>query len=1764
MERRLTIKDIDREREGCLASIEPIDSSDKWWQIQALLLDLETNVGTNAILKVGAAVGADTLHLSQIPKLEKTLDKLAALAAQATCIVGHNIWRHDIPVIADLRQSHPICELPVIDTLLLSPLAFPENPYHHLVKDYKLVHDARNNPLADARLASDLLADEATAFVKLANTDPLLAQILRSLLVQGDSGQVGPLEAGVQMFFQRLPVAIDKLESEQIPAAIRAWLPQYACHSAALQVSADDLAIRDDCYAFAYCLSWLRVAGANSVMPSWVRRTYPLVPKLIRQWRDFDCGSPDCEYCTKTHNPDTQLQQYFGFDGFRPTPVNSKGGSLQRDIALAGMRDESMLAVLPTGGGKSLCFQLPALVRHARCGSLTIVISPLQALMKDQVDGLVRRTGSSAVAALYGLLTPPERGDVLTRVRYGDIALLYVSPEQLRNQSFKSAIASREIGCWVFDEAHCLSKWGHDFRPDYLYAGRFIREFAKATHSRLPPVACFTATAKQDVISEICNFFVKETNLVLRLFEGGVERDNLRFAVETVPTALKYARIHELLEERLHGSDGTGVVFMSTRASSETVAGFLREKGWVVEAFHAGLPVPEKKRIQEEFLAGDVRVICATNAFGMGIDKDNIRVVIHGDTPGSLENYHQEAGRAGRDREPADCVLLYDDDDCERQFRLGALSELSRHDVAQILRGLRRARNRQKSDQVILTAGELLRDNGISPSMEVDGYGVDTKVRAAVAWLERAGFVERNQNQTRVFQAKLLVRTVNEARDILATLDLSERRQSLWLAIISELMNADPSEGITADDIARLPEFAALNANPDSNDMRARVREPSVEYITKQVFNTLNAMSKAKLLKKDTVLSAFVRYKVTDHSEIRLNRVVGLEKAMIAVMREHAPDPEGWVPLDLRQINEHLHAAGHDDSHMDLLSGILKSIAMDGRGFAGSVGSIELKPTARGHYRIRLRRRWDDLEGLATKRQSVARIALETIYAQISKDVPPSASCLCEFNFEQIENALRQDTVLSTELTDMQAAIERALMFLHEQQVIILQQGLAIFRSAMTIDMLPDAKGTQYTKEHYLPLQDHYGERIFQVHVMSEYARHGASKIKAAMELVLAYFSLDRDTFIKRYFQGRDTELSRATTAQSYEQIVDVLGNQDQQRIVQASEDSNMLVLAGPGSGKSRTVVHRCAYLLRVLRVPAQSILVCCFNRSAAVELRQRLAALVGREGYAVAVHTYHGLAMRLLGLSYRNLCEIGDGADFDRVITDATALLKGDAHIGGVEPDELRERLLSGYRHILVDEYQDIDEPQYDLISAIAGRTQQDRDAQLSIMAVGDDDQNIYAFRGANVRFIHQFEEDYEARTHHLIHNYRSTRYIIEAANRLIAANRDRMKTDHQIQINTARELDPPGGNLGSKDRQTRGRVLLRRVVDAGAQAQATVARLVELRKLDPDASWSAMAVLSRTTRELADVRTECEQHEIPVTWLSGHNKMPAPHRFREVYHALESLSAYRNQILSQEQIVELLPTENSPWTAALSDSANEWFETTNASLPISDLIEHIYESLAERKRECRFGDGVNLRTIHTAKGAEFPHVVMTGSWRHARDETEDERRVFYVGMTRAVETLTIVTRTNTAFPFSDELNGPAVLSHQYTAPSTPMQELDYRSLSLADIYLDYAGTVLDTHAKHTALKMLKPGDLLSLRQHGSTLRLDAGTESVAQLSSSAIAELIPRLDDIIECRILGLYTRRREDVTEATFATRIKADHWYIPICELILRRHPIPPPS
>ncbi|MFO7936083.1 MAG: RecQ family ATP-dependent DNA helicase [Kiritimatiellia bacterium] len=1735
-----------------------MDISDK-----ILFVDVES-LGDGRIHKIGAVLGDRKLSSTECGGVQAALLRLDEMAVNATALGGHNIVAHDHPLLMKLNPRLKLFDLSVVDTLHLSPICFPENPYHHLVKDYKLVSQSVSNPLDDALLSRRLFEDELVELQRLRDGDPEFFATL-AFLTSGGSDAVEAHSAGMQWLFDSLKPGVCKQDAGAALDNLKSVLLRYACRTAVLTLESGDVASQDYRWAMVFALSWLRVAGGDSVLPAWVRFSFPLCRGVLQKLRDVPCDDSECAYCNDVHNPEKQLKRFFGFDAFRPEPKSESGGSLQRHIALTGMRNESLLAILPTGGGKSLCYQLPAIVRHIRRGELTIVISPLQALMKDQVGGLVRRTGMDNAAALYGMLTMPERADVMRRVKAGNIAILYVSPEQLRNDSFFKTVSQREIGCWVIDEAHCLSKWGHDFRPDYLYIGKVIKKLAETQHLPPPPVGCFTATAKQDVVDEIVNYFQSEIGGTVSTFRGGVERNNLRFEVQTVNNPTKFAKVNDLLHERLGNpgspAAGCGIVFRATQRATEELAEYLSEQGWSAAHFHAGIPVPEKKRVQDEFIGGAIQVICATNAFGMGIDKDDVRVVIHADTPGSLENYLQEAGRAGRDRKPADCILLYDEEDCEQQFRLGAYSELRRKDIAQILRGLRKVSG--QGNEVVITTGELLRDEDVETSFFASDKSADTKVRTAVSWLERAGFVERTRNKTQVIQARLTVGSMDEAARIVAKLSISEREKRLWLAVAGELMNREAEQSsLTVDEIAGLPEFQSYMMNAAAGFREGEEAGRSHEFLSNKVLKTLNAMAQAGLLKKDTLLNAFVRYKISDSSRDRLARIVIIEEKFIDLLREEEPDPdpEGYVSLNLRGVNQMLNERGHDSSVM-MLKDIVRSISEDGRGFAGRYGSIDVFPYGKDQYRLRMRRNWDQIVELSKRRAHVASVILTAIFEKIPPKTKPGKELLVEFSFEELLRAVDSDLELRSQLKDKDAAVERALLFLHEQSVIILQQGLAIFRSAMTIRVLPEAKGQRYTKHHYQALQYHYHERVFQVHVMSEYAKYGMEKIQQALNLIVAYFQMGRYQFIENFFPNRQEDLERATTAASYQRIVEDLGNRDQMRIVCSPLNRNILILAGPGSGKTRAVVHRCAYLLRVARVRSRGILVCCFNHNAAMELRRRLYGLAGDDARGVTVQTYHGLAMRLLGLSVADMNENNrESLDFDQLLKDAVALLEGEKTLAGMEADETRDRLLAGYEHILVDEYQDIDEMQYRMISAIAGRTLNDPDRKLSICAVGDDDQSIYGFRGANVTFLKRFQDDFKAEIHYLVDNYRSSQCIIDAANHLIALNRDRMKVNKPIQIDRARRgrLEQRSGI--DKHPLTGGKVGVVTIADARQQAVSMVAeveRLISLKGVEP----KNIAILSRNRDDLVVVRELAEAKGIPVTWLAVKGSMPPLSRIREFHQLFQVLEDQELLTCTASGLKKaVIAYSPSVWRDLLLTLLDEWMmESRDEEIPVALHRNYIYEALALCKGTQRLDRGVVLSTVHAVKGMEFDHVLLGGRWSGGRSkrELEEERRVFYTGMTRARCSLSIFLRNDTPNPFASDLVGAFCIQRSEVSDIESCGEahkVEYKLLGLKDIYLDYAGYRKRGNDIHARLAQLSVGAKLDLALDGDRLLLmDEAGGVVAALSAAARYEWGSLYENILDVRVQAMYERLKKDVKEEKFQRGIRIDKWEIPVCEI-----------
>jgi len=338
-----------------------------------------------------------------------------------------------------------------------------------------------------------------------------------------------------------------------------------------------------------------------------------------------------------------QLTRHFGFTNFRHG---------QEEIIRHVLAGENLLAIMPTGAGKSLCYQLPALLMQG----VTLVISPLIALMKDQVDALVAKEHMDATYINSSLALNEQRRRI-AELLSGRYKLVYVSPERLRNADFINVMKRTNISRLVVDEAHCISQWGHDFRPDYLH----IHEASPLFNS--PPILALTATATVEVQADILkNLQMPEARKIV----AGFDRPNLLYRVQTF--SFPGFKRQELKRTLSTLQDKCGLVYVGTRREAVELAEFINDALHIpVDYYHAGRPAGERKRVQESFMAERIKIVFATNAFGMGVDKANLRFVIHHAMPGSVEAYYQEAGRAGRDGQKALCMLLYCQDDIRLQ-----------------------------------------------------------------------------------------------------------------------------------------------------------------------------------------------------------------------------------------------------------------------------------------------------------------------------------------------------------------------------------------------------------------------------------------------------------------------------------------------------------------------------------------------------------------------------------------------------------------------------------------------------------------------------------------------------------------------------------------------------------------------------------------------------------------------------------------------------------------------------------------------------------------------------------------------------------------------------------------------------------------------------------------------------------------------------------------------------------------------------------------
>ena len=1602
-----------------------------------LIIDLEVDPKTDKPFKIGAFRPDSGLFFEKAFRGEKgfhaALCEMAHLTSGLKWLMGHNILGHDLKYLKAVVPEAAWLKLPVIDTLWLSPLAFPQNPYHRLIKNHKIISSEINSPLADCHACWQLFQDQCTAFGKIKAEKPEEFALWTAL-----SDIPLPYRLSDDIMIPKRDTSPDV---KKLIDTI--WLMMQdnndqgrlkVCRTRFLELMKTDIHNPDIYPSLGYALSWLKVSGGNSVLAPWVRHQFPETARLIAELRDHDCGSTECRYCQDTLNPEAQLQRYFKLPTFRDVKGFDGG---QRAVVQSGMKGLHTLAVLPTGGGKSLCYQLPALNRYYRNGGLTIIVSPLQSLMKDQLDGLEKK-GATCAAMLNGLVEVVERAQILDKIALGDIGILFVAPEQFRNTSFINAISQRQINGWVFDEAHCLSKWGHDFRPDYLYAVKFIAEHSK-NNGTVAPVSCFTATAKPDVLADITNHFREEAGIEFRQFIGDNERDNLFYDVLEISDGLKKQKINELLHRELDHQSGGAVVFVGRRKSAETYSNYLKEQGWACEHFHAGLGNNEKADIQNQFIGGSLRVIVATNAFGMGVDKSDVRLVIHAEITGSLENYLQEAGRAGRDQEDAKCVLLYDGKDVDTQFSISKMSQIELRDLKSVWKKVgwlnQAAYGKDHCGEIVATGGEILRDTEEYMSFDSDDRQADTKVKTVLAWLERADLLERKENQTRILPARSGRLNLDEALAIIEKNKFSKRISEIYQTIAEIVFKAPEDAPLSTDDLVQATacSFTELRGH-------------------------LKKLEELGILTNDTHMTVILRTDNIKPADKRLAQVIAWEEKLWQILKNEIPEADQgiWQNLSLSAVCHQMHEVGLETNPAEIKL-LMQSLADDKAAErTNSSGSFQIRDVGNNLLKIRFKNpksdSWENLQNNAELRRNIGLCLLPFLMAKTNgvrqKDV------MVETRMGELVQQLADDLVLSVQIPAdrRELLLRQTLLFMHKQGIIKLNHGMTILRHAMTITPNPKALSAkrQYLAEDYKPLSIFYGEKRFQIHVMQEYALRALKNLTEGLNLVRDYFGLEEKNFKNKWFKGRLKELDEPASPQTLREITDGL-NEMQKAVVTDQSDSNRLILAGPGSGKTRVIVHRVAYLLRVQHVPASAIIVLTFNRLAAQEVKRRLFGLVGPLAAAVTVMTYDGMAMRLLGVRFdSNNREYGK-SQFKEWCRQAAAMLSDDLENDDGN-DETRERIMAGFRYILVDEYQDISEEHYRLVSALAGRKRAEED-KLTILAVGDDDQNIYAFNGTSNEYIHRFQKDYGvAQPDYLTYNYRSTQYIISAANSVINGMTGRLKTLHPIVINPERQTQPNGGVWAATDSERQGRVrhISLPFGSSNIQAQAVITEIGRLKTLS-EVAWNEIAVLSRHNASLKPLQAWCEQNGIPYFLSADKSSKIKLRHTREFVRLIDGVEKQTEGFTSQafaELISEQVKKSGGSWCVWFrqlqtdflneyplqdeklpekSDNLAESREAEIQASPIEDngssengsgtvnryspafLKSWLYEYIGD-EHETR-SEGIFLGTAHAVKGLEFKHVfILDGGWQGV---DEAEQRLYYVAMTRAIETLTLLQTT-------------------------------------------------------------------------------------------------------------------------------------------------------
>lgn len=1551
--RLIKFRDI-RDKTIRAVSYEP--GPDSSGECRYAVIDVEVGVSDHKIYDIGAIrYDGAVFH-------KASRNELLEFVGDAEYLCGHNIIHHD----AKYLYADDECRCVLVDTLYFSPLLFPNRPYHRLVKDDKLLSDQFNNPVNDCRKAYDLLCEEKAQW---------------NLLPDGKRKMFASLLDGKEEFKGFLSMVGAEYMRSGLSDLIKELYKGKICQHTDI-----DLLIQQYPCELAYALALIDASDRSSITPGWVLCNFPNVEYVTKLLR-YNICEKGCDYCNTQLSVRANLKTYFGYDQFR----TYEGEPLQEKAAEAAVMGKSLLAIFPTGGGKSLTFQLPALMEGALIHGLTVVISPLQSLMKDQVDSLVAR-GITDTVTINGLLDPISRSISIQRVMDGEASLLYISPEMLRSKTIERILMMRHVVRFVIDEAHCFSAWGQDFRVDYLYIGKFIKQYQQRKKCKNSiPVSCFTATAKQKVVQDICDYFKQTLDLDLELFASKASRTNLYYSViHTEGDDDKYLKLRNLIVE----SDCPTIVYVSRTRRTWKLAEKLTRDGFKALPFNGRMDADKKIVNQEAFMTDEVRIIVATSAFGMGVDKKDVGLVVHYDISDSLENYVQEAGRAGRDPHlDARCYVLYGDNDLDKHFILLNQTKLSMGEISQVWKAVKDLT--KKHARIYCSALEIARQAGWDDSVSE----IETRVRTALATLEQGGYLVRGNNVPHVYATGITVKNVDEARERISASLLFERNEiEKAVRIIKSLISQKYTNKAQDDETA----------------------ESRIDYLADilgmekyEVVSAVEKMRQEGILADTKDISAYLQDigDTSRKSHLLLERFAKLEQYIL----KHISD-DSWQ-ISYKQLNENAVNDGIGASSEKDIRTLLYFLVV--KGYVSKEEDVLHTMTICSRIDSELIvRRWE-------KRVEICRFVIDWLYqlAPVGGKEEENKGAV-QFSVVELLNQIKAESrSLFAELEDIRLEdVEEALLYLSQIGALKLEGGFLVLYNAMDIRRIKDSK-VRYKQEDYQMLNEFYKQKIQQVHIVGEYANLMVRDYDAALRYVRDYFQMDYKKFISKYFKGeRVFEIQRNLTPERYKKIFGQLSKR-QMDIISDKESRCIVVAAGPGSGKTRVLVHKLASLLLLEDVKHEQLLMLTFSRAAATEFKQRLMDLIENAAHYVEIKTFHSYCFDLLG-------RIGNLEDVKGVVAKAADMINERE----VEQNKIGKTVL------VIDEAQDMGEEEFRLVKALM-----ECNDDMRVIAVGDDDQNVYEFRGSDSGYMEQLLQMPGSRLIEMTENYRSARHLVSFANSFVKKIRKRMKSE-------------PIRPVKADD----GKVRLVRY-----RSKNMYQPLVEM--VMNNRGDGSSCVLTQTNEEAIILVALLRKNGVNCKLIQAMEGV----RFwnmAEVRYFLKCVDMHSDSPIIPDDVWAKAKRETFGCYAKSQSLGYlkrclKVFEETNRCKYSSDFKEFVFESSVEDFCDVSKEDVV-VSTIHKAKGREFDDVYMYVIAGH--EKNDDLMRRYYVGMTRAKNRLFICTN-------SDCFNGLGADQEledngQYDLPEKVVLQLSYK-----DVYLDFFKDI------KREILALRSGDILN-----------------------------------------------------------------------------------